>query len=133
MKPVLAKFQEPAYAAMRVVVGFLFACNGAQKLFGVFTDRGAVELMSRQGAAGAIEFFGGVLVMIGLFGAVAAFIASGEMAVAYFLIHFPQGFWPILNGGERAAFYCFIFLYIASRGSGVYSADAMMSGRKSGT
>ncbi|MBI4519890.1 MAG: DoxX family protein [Gemmatimonadetes bacterium] len=130
MKPLLANFQEPAYAAMRVVVGLLFACNGAQKLFGAF-DGNAVPLMSMPGAAGLIEFLGGLLVLLGLFGAYAAFIASGEMAFAYFMIHFPQAFLPILNGGERAAFYCFVFLFIAARGSGIWSVDALMFGRKS--
>ena len=130
MKPLLSSFQEPVYAAMRVVVGFLFACNGAQKLFGAFGADSAVPLMSRIGAAGAIEFFGGVFVLLGLFGPWAAFIASGEMAFAYFLVHFPQGLWPIQNGGERAAFYCFVFLFIAARGSGIFSLDGLMSKKR---
>ena len=130
MKPLLANFQEPIYAAMRVVVGLLFACNGAQKVFGAFGGD-AVPPLSMPGAAGVIELFGGVLVLFGLFGPYAAFIASGEMAFAYFMVHFPRGFWPILNGGERAAFYCFIFLFIAARGSGIWSVDALMFHKKS--
>jgi putative oxidoreductase len=130
MKPLLAGFQEPIYAATRIVVGFLFACNGAQKIFGMFGAESAVPLMSRIGAAGIIEFFGGLLVALGLFGPLAALIASGEMAFAYFLVHFPQGTWPILNGGERAVFYCFVFLFIAARGSGPLSLDAMMPKKK---
>ena len=130
MKPFLAGFQEPIYAAMRIVVGCLFACNGAQKIFGVFGAEAAVPLMSRIGAAGLIEFFGGAFVALGLFGPLAALIASGEMAFAYFLVHFGQGFWPILNGGERAVFYSFVFLFIAAKGSGMFSLDALMPKKK---
>ena len=79
--------------------------------------------------AGVIEFFGGVLVAIGLFTGYAAFIVSGEMAVAYFQNHFPKGFWPILNTGERAVFYCFTFLYIASRGAVRWGLDNYFSSR----
>lgn len=129
MKAVLAGFQEPIYAAMRIVVGFTFACNGAQKIFGAFGADAAVPLMSMIGAAGLIEFFGGVLVILGLFGPWAAFVASGEMAFAYFIVHFPQGMWPIENGGERAAFYSFVFLFIAAHGSGIFSLDALMKKR----
>ncbi|HEX9879982.1 MAG TPA: DoxX family protein, partial [Candidatus Binatia bacterium] len=117
----MEKFLAPhAYALMRIVVGLLFACNGARKLFGVFggmgRSGGAAELFSQMGLAGAIEFLGGLMISTGFLTGYAAFVASGEMAVAYFLGHFPQGFWPILNRGERAVFYCFVFLYIASRG-----------------
>jgi putative oxidoreductase len=75
------------------------------------------------GLAGIIEFFGGLLIALGFLTGYAAFIASGEMAVAYFQNHFPKGFWPILNTGERAVFYCFVFLYIASRGAVVWGID----------
>lgn len=77
------------------------------------------------GLAGTIEFFGGIMIAVGLFTGYAAFIASGEMAVAYFQGHFPQGFWPILNRGERAVFYCFVFLYIASRGHVAWGIDSL--------
>jgi putative oxidoreductase len=110
---------------MRIVVGLLFACHGAQKLFGALG--GHVQLSNPKFlAAGVIEFVGGVLVALGLQAAWAAFVASGEMAVAYFWVHAPGGFWPILNKGELAAVYCFVFLYIASRGSGTLSVDALM-------
>jgi putative oxidoreductase len=79
--------------------------------------------------AAVIEFFGGVLVAIGLFTGYAAFIASGEMAVAYFQNHFPKGFWPILNTGERAVFYCFTFLFISSRGAVRWGLDNFFSSR----
>ena len=81
------------------------------------------------GAAGIIEFFGGLLVMVGLVTAIAAFIASGEMAFAYFLVHFPQGGWPIQNNGQLAVLFCFIFLYIAARGSGMLSLDSVLFAR----
>jgi putative oxidoreductase len=83
----------------------------------------AVPLMSRAGLAGAIELVAGTLTLIGLFTALAAFIASGEMAFAYFIAHQPRGTWPIENGGELAALYCFIFLFIATRGGGIWSVD----------
>jgi putative oxidoreductase len=108
---------------MRIVVGLLFALHGAQKLFGVLGGT-KVPLVSLYGAAGVIEFFGGLLIALGLLGSWAAFVASGEMAAAYFMGHFPKGFWPIQNGGELALLYCFVFLYIATRGSGVWSVDA---------
>ena len=84
-----------------------------------------MELMSQMGLAGLIELIGGALIAIGLFTSPVAFIASGEMAVAYFQQHFPQGFWPIQNGGELAALYCFVFLYFAAVGSGKWSVDSL--------
>jgi putative oxidoreductase len=118
----LARFAEPIYAAFRIVFGLLFASHGAQKLFGMFGGQRAAEPMMV--AAGWIELIAGVLIALGLFTAVAAFVASGEMAVAYFMAHLPQGFWPLVNHGEAAVLYCFAFLYMAARGSGPYSVDA---------
>ena len=80
--------------------------------------------------AGAIELIGGLLILIGLFAGIAAFIASGMLAVAYFMVHAPQGFFPILNGGELAVIYCFVLLYIASRGSGLLSIDSVLNRAK---
>ena len=114
-----------AYAALRIVTGLLFLFHGLQKLFGMYG--GQVQPMgSLPWIAGVIELAGGVLVMIGLFTALAAFICSGQMAVAYFMAHFPQGFWPVQNQGELAVLYCFIFLYISSRGGGPLSLDRMV-------
>ena len=125
-----AGLKEFAHNALRVVAGFLYAQHGAQKLFGVL-DREPVEsLMSLMGAAGVIEFFGGLLLMLGLFTRPVAFICSGQMAVAYFMVHVPQGFWPILNGGELAAFYCFTWLFFFTRGGGRYSVDGWLARRK---
>ena len=120
----LGKYSEPLYAVMRVVVGLLFACHGAQKLFGVLGGQSQLA-NPKLLAAGIIEFVGGGLVALGLWAGYAAFVASGEMAVAYFTAHAPGGFWPVVNKGELAVLYCFVFLYVASRGSGPLSVDAL--------
>lgn len=114
-----------AYAAMRIVAGAAFAQHGAQKLFGVFGGMGGapVEWLSLMGLAGAIELCGGVLVAVGLLTRYAAFVSSGLMAAAYFMAHASRGFWPIENGGELAMLFCFLFLYVATRGSGPLSLD----------
>jgi putative oxidoreductase len=122
LKSGLTALEPYAYAALRIVAGFLFAFHGAQKLFGMFGGT-EVSLLSRLGAAGIIELVAGILIAIGLLTVPAAFIASGEMAFAYFLTHAPRGGWPIENAGELAVLYCFLFLYIASRGPGPISLD----------
>lgn len=127
MPSPLARFETPAYAALRIVAGFLFMFHGLQKLFGMYGGT-AVPLASQFGLAGVIELVGGVLIALGLFTWLVAFICSGEMAVAYFQAHQPQGTWPIENGGELAALYAFLFLFIATRGGGPYSLDALMRG-----
>ena len=111
----LGTYSEMLYAVMRLMVGLLFACHGAQKLFGVLGGQSQLSNPMLL-AAGVIEFAGGLLVAAGLWASSAAFIASGQMAVAYFMAHAPGGFWPILNKGELAVLYCFVFLYIACRG-----------------
>jgi putative oxidoreductase len=122
MERVLGRFAPQLYALMRIVAGLLFACHGAQKLFGVLGGQ-QVVLASQFGAAGVIELVGGVLIAIGFLTGTVAFIASGEMAYAYFTMHMPKGGAPIQNGGELAALYCFVFLYIAARGVGVWGVD----------
>ncbi len=112
-----------AYAAMRIVAGAAFAQHGAQKLFGVFGGDAPVEWLSLMGLAGAIELCGGVLVAAGLLTRYAAFVSSGLMAAAYFMAHARRGFWPIENEGELAMLFCFLFLYIATRGSGPLGLD----------
>ena len=129
MQPILGRFSGPAYALLRFVAGAMFACHGAQKLFGAF---GAERMTGNPMMllAGVIELVGGVLIAIGLVASYAAFVASGQMAVAYFMAHASGGFWPIVNKGELAVLYCFVFLYISSRGSGQWSVDdAMRRGR----
>jgi putative oxidoreductase len=112
-------------SVMRIIVAFLYVQHGAQKLFGFFAapGRAAAPLFSFMGFAGALEFFGGLLVLIGLFTRPVAFILSGQMAVAYFMVHGPKGFWPIANGGDLAALWSFVFLYLAVAGGGTWSLD----------
>ena len=116
MERVLGRLSPYIYGALRIVAGILFALHGAQKLFGVFGGRQA-SLMTQMGLAGGIELVCGLLIALGLFTSIAAFIASGEMAGAYFIAHAPRGLIPLQNGGELAALYCFLFLYFASRGT----------------
>jgi putative oxidoreductase len=120
MKRYLGRFSEPAYAALRVVAGLLFAVHGAQKLFGVLGGQ-PPPVLSQFWIGGVIELVGGLLVAVGLFASWAAFVASGEMAVAYFQVHAPKSFWPVQNGGELAVVYCFLFLYVACRGAGKFA------------
>ena len=108
------------YSLFRIVFGFVFLCYGLQKLLGWFGGP-AAPLVDMRGYAGLIETVTGLLIMLGLFTKYAAFLASGEMAAAYFMAHLPRGFWPIQNGGELAALYAFLFLYVAARGSGRWS------------
>jgi putative oxidoreductase len=127
MEKILGPYRATIYALLRIVAGFLFFQHGLPKLFGGFGSKGPVELFSQMGLAGIIEVFGGALIALGLFTSPVAFIASGEMAVAYFQAHLPRGYWPIMNGGELAALYCFVFLYFAASGSGKWSLDALRS------
>jgi putative oxidoreductase len=122
MTGLLSRLESHAYALLRIVGGLLFLFHGLQKVFGMYGGK-TMPLMSLAWSAGIIEVVAGVLVMVGLFASPAAFIASGEMAYAYFTVHQPQGTWPIENDGELAALYCFIFLYVATRGSGIWSVD----------
>lgn len=117
----LRRFEPFAYAFLRIVAGLLFMFHGLQK-FGLLGG-GMVPLASLVGAAAVIETVGGLLILIGFRAGIVAFICSGEMAYAYFTAHQPRGTWPIQNGGELAALYSFIFLYIATRGSGRLSVD----------
>lgn len=113
------------FTLVRVIIGLLFSCHGAQKLFGVLggtSQLGHTKMM----IAGIIEFGGGMLIAVGLFARIAAVIASGEMAVAYFTVHAPHGFWPIINKGELAVAYCFFFLFVAAHGAGPYSLDRLL-------
>jgi putative oxidoreductase len=121
----LAGYASQAYALLRIVVGLLFFCYGAQKVFGLFGGIGGapVPLASLLGVAGVLELILGALVTVGWLAGYAAFLASGEMAAAYFIAHFPQGFLPIQNHGEAAVFYCFVFLYMATQGAGIWSID----------
>ena len=112
---------------LRIITGFLFLQHGAAKLLGIphITMFDGLQLMSLMGLAGVLELVGGVLILLGLFTRPTAFILSGQMAVAYFMAHAPSGFLPILNQGELAVLYCFVFLYFSVAGAGAFSIDAM--------
>lgn len=125
MTRYIGRYSPQAYALLRIVAGLMFLLHGLQKVFGMF-GRPAVSLASIAGAAGIIELVCGALILVGFLGSIAAFIASGEMAAAYFMAHFPKAFWPIQNQGELAALYCFLFLYVATVGSGIWSVDAAL-------
>jgi putative oxidoreductase len=126
----LGMYEPYAYAILRIVAGLLFVCHGLQKVFGLFggINGAAVPLSSLLGIAGLIELVCGPLIALGWFTSYAAFIASGEMAVAYFMGHFPHAFWPVRNGGEAAVLNCFIFLYMTTQGSGIWSIDGVREG-----
>jgi putative oxidoreductase len=114
-------------SVLRIIIGFLFAQHGAQKLFGFLAPEPAATapLLSIIGIAGVLEFFGGLLILLGLFTRPVAFILSGLMAVAYFMAHAPGGFWTLQNKGELAVAYCFVFLYLAVAGAGSWSLDRL--------
>ncbi|HND64811.1 MAG TPA: DoxX family protein [Elusimicrobiota bacterium] len=120
---------------LRIVAGLLFLQAGGMKLFDWFGGvpaefGGHPKLFSLIGIGGVLEFFGGLLVLLGLFTRPAAFIISGQMAVAYFMFHQPKGFWPIQNHGEPAVLLCFIFLLFAAHGGGDWSLDAKLCCKK---
>jgi putative oxidoreductase len=126
------------HALLRVFTGALFIQHGAQKIFGLLlkperTWSGPPEAFSLMWFAGVLEVFGGALIVLGLFTRPVAFLLAGEMAVAYFYAHAPRGFWPILNGGESAVLFCFIFLYLFATGAGPFSVDATLRQRRRGT
>ncbi len=125
---VLHRFSPMFYTWLRIVSGFMFTCHGAGKLFGAFGGHVAGDAWGW--SAGIIEFVAGLMIMFGLFTGPAAFVSSGEMAVAYFKAHAKNGALPIQNHGELAALYCFLFLYIASEGSGAFALDRLFRRRR---
>ena len=120
----LSRWQPQLLALLRVVTGLLFLEHATQKFFAFPTPFPVNPLPPMLMAAGVIELITGVLVTLGLFTRLAAFVAAGEMAVGYFMMHMPQGFWPAANKGEAAILFCFIFLYLAAAGPGAWSVDA---------
>lgn len=120
-----------ALSLLRIVAGALFICPGGMKLLGWFGGMPhGVALTPLLVLAGWIELVGGALILVGWFTRPTAFIASGEMAVAYFKAHFPHGFWPIQNHGEPAVLFCFLFLFFAAAGGGPFSLDAWWQRRR---
>ena len=123
----LGRHEAQIYALMRIVVGFLFASHGGQKVLGIVSGTASQMPPALLYPAAAIELVGGTLILFGLFTRWAAFIASGMMAVAYFMAHQPQALLPLLNRGEPAVLYCWVFLFIAARGAGTWGVDASRS------
>jgi putative oxidoreductase len=135
MERLIMKFSTSTYKAwtprilgiLRIIIGFLYLQHGAAKLLGTphIAMFDGIQLFSLLGLAGVLELAGGLLILVGLFTRPVAFILSGEMAVAYFMAHAPHGPLPILNQGELAVVYCFVFLYFSVAGAGAFSIDAM--------
>jgi putative oxidoreductase len=129
MERWLGRYTEVAYALLRVMAGLMFAMHGAQKLFGMFGGKVLTDV-PKMLVAGIVELGAGLLIAVGLLTGWAAFLASGQMAVAYFDAHAPGGWSPLANRGELAVLYCFVFLYMATRGGGRYSVDAALRGKR---
>lgn len=124
----LAAWSPRLLSVLRIVAALLFMQHGAQKLFGIPTAMpNPIALFSLLGIQGILEFFGGLLLTLGLFTRLVAFILSGDMAVAYFMVHIKRAAWPILNGGDLAVLFCFAFLYLAAAGGGAWSLDKLLS------
>lgn len=131
MENLINAWSPRVLSLVRIVSAFLFMQHGAQKLFGFpAPQRAEFELLSLSGTAGILELFGGALLLLGLFTRPVAFVLSGLMAFAYFIAHAPQSFWPLLNGGELAIMFCFVFLYLACVGGGSWSLDCMRATRR---
>jgi len=131
LSKLLAPATEPVYAALRIVTGLLFAVHGLQKVFGVLTDRGTQAVGSQLWIGGLIELVAGLMIAVGFLTVWAAFLSSGTMAVAYIQYHwkfaFDSSFFPVVNRGELAVVYAFVFLFIACRGAGSASLDGIRS------
>ncbi len=123
MTKVFGRYAPYLYAVLRIVVGLMFFLHGLQKLMGLPVPLGINPLPPMLLAAGVIEFVCGALITVGFFASYAAFLASGQMAFAYFIVHASKSPWPTINGGELAVAYCFVFLYIAAQGPGIWSVN----------
>src|SRR5215212_6071569 len=122
----LKRYADPVYCLMRIVAGLLFACHGGQKILGFPPVAKAMQLDTLGTFGGYIELICGFLIALGLFTRFAAFVACGMMAVAYFMVHAKGGFFPIINRGEAAVLYCFVFLYVVFYGPGRWAVDSLM-------
>jgi putative oxidoreductase len=128
MESLLSRWRPRVLSVLRIVTAYLFIWHGTQKMFGFpAPQRSPFDLFSLSGVAGALEVFGGLLLLIGLFTRPVAFVLSGLMAFAYFIAHAPKDFWPLLNGGELAATWSFVFLYFVFAGGGEWSVDRLRS------
>lgn len=130
MERFLGRYEPYFYALLRFVSGFMFLLHGTQKLFAFPPSEHPMPGGTFMTVTGVLELVLGLLIMLGLFAGYAGFLASGMMAIAYFMAHQPKGALPIQNGGELAVLYCFIFFYIAARGSGTLSVDSAMRGNR---
>ena len=124
------KLQEFTLNLLRIMSGFLLAPHGAQKLFGVLGKEAVESIVSLSGLAGVLEFFGGIALILGIFTRQVAFVLAGQMAAAYWMEHGMEAFWPILNHGELAALYCFVFLFLFAHGGGEFSVDGWLRRRR---
>jgi putative oxidoreductase len=125
IKSTVSRLAPHLLSVLRIVAAYLYIAHGTQKLFGFPASGPRFELLSMLGAAGILETCGGLLMLLGLFTRPVAFILSGQMAVAYFTQHAPGGAWPLLNGGELAVLYCFLWLYLVAAGPGPWSVDGL--------
>lgn len=127
-----ARWAPRLLSVLRIVAALMYITHGTQKLFGFpsLEPKPAAELFSLFGVAGVLETFGGLLLLLGLFTRPVAFLLSGEMAVAYFMFHFPKSFWPILNLGENVVLFCFLYLYLAAVGGGEWALDRVLARRR---
>jgi putative oxidoreductase len=128
-EPARSPWPDRMLSVLRIVAALLFILHGSQKIFGV--PAGAqppkpFELVTQTGVAGILEFFGGLAILAGVFTRPIAFVLAGEMAVAYFQVHYPRSFFPVLSGGDTPILFCFIFLFLAVAGAGVWSVDALI-------
>jgi putative oxidoreductase len=130
MERFLGKYEPYLYGILRIIAGFLLVAHGTQKMLGFPPPKQPMALNGMLMVSGVIELIGGLMILLGLFAGIAAFIASGMLAVAYFFVHAPNGFFTILKGGELAVIYCLVLLYIASRGSGLLSIDSLLNRAK---
>lgn len=129
----LDRFSPQLLSILRIISALLFMCHGTMKLFQFPPSERfgePPEMGSLIWVAGVLEVFGGALLAAGLFTRIVAFVLSGQMAVAYFMAHAPQGFYPLLNGGESAVLFCFVFLYIAAAGPGPWAMDNFLFRKK---
>lgn len=130
MNSFLTSWSPRILSVLRIIAGFLILWHGSQKLFNFPASEKAGELSGMMMTAGILEFFGGLLILLGLFTRPAAFLLSGLLAVAYFMAHAPGGFLPLTNRGELAVLYCFVFFYFVFAGGGTWSIDALIGRNK---
>jgi putative oxidoreductase len=129
--PSPSSFSSYVLSIVRIIVGLLFLEHGTAKFLGFPATQRVPEALSMSGVGGLLELIGGALIVVGLFTRPVAFLLCGEMAVAYFYAHFPRNFFPVINGGDAAILYCFVFLYLVFTGAGPWSLDALLTRARS--